>query len=142
MGFGDAEYRRARASLSMGHPLVLGLSGAVEVAGGATWGEVPVQREFLIGGTATLRGFDTNGYVGEAFWRARGELGAGLVAARLIAFADAAWAGPRAAAAFHDPLLAVGVGASLLDGVIRADVAHGLRGGHSWKLHLYLDGLF
>jgi len=34
------------------------------------------------------------------------------------------------------------VGTSLLDGLLRLDLARGVRRGDAWHLHLYLDGLF
>jgi hypothetical protein len=139
---GDASYRRAAATLSLSHPLVLGLAGAAEVGAGAMWGDEPIQRQFFLGGSSTLRGFDTNQIRGPAFWRARAEIASGFVGARIALFSDAAWAGPRDAMVFDDPFVSTGVGASFLDGLVRLDLARGVRRGSDWKLHLYLDGLF
>lgn len=139
---GDASYRRLEAATSLSHPLPLGLAGALAVGAGATWGQEPLQREFFLGGPASLRGFDMNELHGPSFWRATAELATGFAGARIGLFADAGWAGPRADFAFDDPAVAVGVGTSLLDGIFRADLARAVRGESRWKVHLYLDGLF
>ena len=139
---GDAEYRRAAATLSASHPLPFGLAGAVEVGGGALWGDVLLQRTYFLGGAATLRGFDDGDARGPAFWRARSELATGFAGARLALFGDAGWAGPRDAVTFDDPFVSVGVGASLLDGLFRMDLSRAVRRGSSFKVDFYLDGLF
>jgi hemolysin activation/secretion protein len=139
---GDAVYQRLSATLSASHPLPLGLAGAVEVGAGALWGDDPVQRQLFLGGSGSLRGFDTNAFHGQSMWRARAEIASGFAGARLAVFGDAGWTGPRAEFALTDPAASVGIGVSLLDGLLRADLGHGVRRGSQWKLHLYLDGLF
>lgn len=137
----DAEYQRGAVSVSASHPFLFGTSGAVEVGAGSLWGDVLPQRTFVLGGAATLRGFDEDVLRGPSFWRARAELASGFAGARLGVFGDAAWAGPRSEFTLDDPFLAVGIGASLLDGLVRLDLARGVRRGGTWRLHLYLDGL-
>lgn len=137
----DARYRRGAVSLSAAHPLLFGTAGALEVGAGSLWGDVLPQRTFILGGAATLRGFDEDVVRGPTFWRARAELASGFAGARLGVFGDAAWAGPRADFTLADPFVAVGMGGSLLDGLLRLDLARGVRRGGSWRLHLYLDGL-
>lgn len=139
---GDASYRRAAATLSASHPLGGGLAGAVEVGAGALWGDVLVQRSFFLGESGTLRGFPEAWMHGASFWRARAEVASGFAGARLGLFTDAGWAGPRDAFSLDDPSVSVGVGTSLLDGILRFDVARGVRRGNGWRVHLYLDGLF
>lgn len=148
VGRGDAGYQRIAGRGSLGHPLLLGLDGALELEGGAVWGsDIPVQRSYFLGGTETLRGFNANGLLGESFWRARAELASGFPGARAVLFGDAGWIGPRAdfSDRAFDPdriLVSAGVGASLLDGLFRVDLARALRGGSGWKVHAYFDGLF
>jgi len=139
---GDASYRRAAATLSASHPLPGNLAGAVEVGAGALWGDVLTQRSFFLGEAGTLRAFPEAWLHGPSFWRARAEVATGFAGARLGLFSDAGWAGPRDAFALDDPAVSVGVGASLLDGIVRFDVARGVRKGNGWRVHLYLDGLF
>lgn len=138
---GDAAYRRGAVSVSAAHPFLFGTAGAVEVGAGSLWGDVLPQRTFLLGGSATLRGFEDDVVRGPSFWRARGEVASGFAGARIGLFADAAWAGPRNAFTLEDPWVSAGVGTSLLDGLVRFDVARGVRRGGTWKLHLYLDGI-
>lgn len=148
VGRGGADYQRVAARLSASHPLFLGLAGAMEVASGAAWGaELPVQRQYFFGGTERIRGFDSNQFLGEAFWQARAEVGSDFPGARLVLFGDAGWIGDRARFSTdgfdsEEILLSVGVGASLLDGLLRLDVARALQGGSRWKVHGYFDGLF
>jgi hypothetical protein len=126
-----------RATVPIGGPIL-----AFEAGAGTTAGDLPVQSLWFLGGPATLRGYDGGVMRGEAFWRARIELGTAWPAARVTVFNDWGWAGPRADFATGRPLTAVGIGGSLLDGLIRADLARGLRDPTGWRFDLYLDGVF
>ncbi|MCG6957107.1 MAG: BamA/TamA family outer membrane protein [Gemmatimonadetes bacterium] len=139
---GDVAYQRAALSLSVSHPLFFGLAGALEAGAGALWGDEPIQENFFLGGSSTLRGFDAYEVHGASFWRARAELATGFAGARLGVFSDAGWVGPKRSFGLQDPMVSVGVGASLLDGLFRIDVSHAVRRGSRYKLNLYLDGLF
>lgn len=139
---GDISYQRAYATASVTHPLPFQLAGALEVAAGSTWGDGPPQRQFFLGGASTFRGVDSNEISGESFWRARGELGTGFAGARLALFSDLAWTGDRGDFTLDDPYVSVGVGSSLLDGLVRFDLARSIRRHSEWKVYLYLDGLF
>lgn len=133
-------YQRAAASgggvRSLG-PVELGL----EAGAGAGWGALPPQREFYLGGPATVRGIRPASLVGESFWFARGEMARGRPAARLALFGDLGWAGPRTELGSGRPIRTVGVGASLLDGLMRVDLARRLGEDGAWRLHVYLDGV-
>ncbi len=139
---GDWEYNRIHGSVAASHPLPGRLSGAVEAGTGGAWGEVPVQRTFFVGGPGTLRGFRPGDLQGTSFWFARAEVGSRMPAFRVAVFGDAAWAGPREAFGTSGYAASAGVGFSLLDGVLRFDVARAVRGGDDWRVHLYLDALF
>lgn len=52
------------------------------------------------------------------------------------------WAGPRGELRQSRPLAGWGVGASLLDGLIRMDVAWPLRDARGGRFYVYFDGLF
>lgn len=138
---GDYDFARVlatlRSTVSLGGP-VLGL----EVAAGTSTGRVPVQSLWYVGGPATLRGYDGGAMRGEAFWRARTEVGTAWPAARLAVFNDWAWAGPRADFGTGRPLVSFGIGGSVLDGLIRADLTRGLRAPTGWRFDFYLDGTF
>jgi hypothetical protein len=139
---GDAEFQRLAVSLSASHPLPFGLAGAMELGGGTVWGEAPVQSMFFLGGGPTLRGFPSHDVYGPTFWRGRAEVASGFAGARVGLFSDLGWAGEREDLTFNDPYASVGLGASLLDGLLRFDVARAIRRQPRWKVHLYLDGLF
>jgi hypothetical protein len=139
---GDVDFQRVAASISASHPLFFGTAGAVEVGAGTQWGETPLQRQFFLGGGATLRGFESHEIYGPTFWRARAEIATGFAGARVGVFTDLGWTGVREDFTLDDPWASVGVGTSLLDGIVRLDLARAVRRSHRWKLHLYLDGLF
>ncbi|MDP2957808.1 MAG: hypothetical protein Q8N53_15385, partial [Longimicrobiales bacterium] len=56
-------------------------------------------------------------------------------------FGDGGWAGERGAFALDEALTSAGVGLSLVDGLIRADAAWGLRSPRGFRLELVLDGI-
>ncbi len=138
---GDFDFGRGslalRASVPLGKP-VLGL----EAAAGTSTGTLPVQSFWFLGGPATLRGYDGGVLLGEAFWRFRGEVGSSLPLVRAAVFSDWGWAGPRAAFPDGRALVSAGIGASMLDGIIRLDLARGLRSPKGWRFDFYLDGVF
>ena len=142
-GFGGAEYGRIAAGLTAGHPLFGRLAGSVEASGGTTFGDVPTQRLYYLASPRALRGFDPGRVQGNAFWLGRAELALGYPVVRLVAFGDIAWAGDRDRFGRGDHAIAVGGGVSVLDGLLRADLARGVRGPGPlrWQLHLYLDAL-
>ena len=81
--------------------------------------------------------------VGDAFWLTRLELGMGAVFARPVIFGDLGWAGDR-----HRwnegviPVSGAGVGASFMDGLVRMDLAKGIRPRGGVRASLYLDARF
>ncbi len=116
-------------------------SAAVSVAGGSSVGTLPVQSFTELGGAATLRGYAGGAITGPAFWFSRVELARGEPAARLVLFGDAGWAGERARFSRGRALVDAGVGGSFLDGLIRVDLARGLRAPTGWRLVLGFNGL-
>lgn len=149
---GDFEFGRLAGSTAVTLPLAGPYAAALQGAGGTTWGTVPRQRLYYVGGSYSLRGFDPAALAGEAFWLARGEISRAFVssplarasgngAVRLLLLADAAWAGPRAQFGADGYKLGVGGGVSFLDGLLRIDIGRGVRGGDDWRVHLYVDGL-
>jgi hypothetical protein len=58
---------------------------------------------------------------------------------RLSLFGDAGWAGDGADLWDARPLRGVGIGVSLLDNLVRVDLARGLGGG-GYRLHLRMGG--
>ena len=120
-------------------------NGAVSltVAGGSSVGEVPPQRYWFLGGSRTVRGHRPGTEAGDAFWLARAEIAHGLGVVRPVLFGDIGWAGDR-----HDwrspgrPISGAGVGASVLDGLIRFDLSRGIHPDRGWRADMYLQGTF
>lgn len=137
---GDYEYGRGSAALrAIVTPRAL-LAVAVEAAAGVSTGPVPLQGRFYLGGPATLRGYDGAVIAGASYWRGRVEVGNTFPAVRFTAFSDIGWAGPRSAFWRGKPLLGTGVGASLLDGLVRMDLSRAMRSPTGWRFDLYFDG--
>lgn len=149
---GDFDYGRIAVSSALTVPLPGQWTVVGEAATGTVMGSPPIQRLYHLGGPYTLRAFDPGAAPGEAFWNARAELGKGFRVApnrygiggstfRVVAFGDAAWAGARDAFGTDGWLASLGAGFSIMDGLLRFDIAHAVRGGDAWFLHIYSDGL-
>ena len=133
------DYRFVRPAVRLQTSLPLGpLALTTLLAGGSSFGPAPAQRDWLLGGSATLRGYPTGAARGEAFWHGRAELGYGGAALRLSVFGDVGYAGARSDLFDARPLRSAGVGISLLDGLIRLDAARPLDSG-PWRLHAHLE---
>lgn len=138
---GDYRFVRPGASLFTGFPLAGPLLAGVELGAGTSFGEVPLQRLWYLGGPSTLRGVGPRARRGgEAHWRARGEVGAGGPPVRVVGFGEAGWVGGRGDLSLDPNLAALGVGASVLDGILRFDLSRTVRGAGGWQLQLYLGG--
>jgi hypothetical protein len=132
---GDFSFVRPAARARMTAPLGRRLELALNAAGGSGYGDVPPQRLWQIGGAGTLRGFDAAAVRGDTYWRGSAELGFGIPAARLALFSDIGWAGERAGLRSARPLSSIGAGVTILDGLLRWDVARGIQN-RAWRLHL------
>jgi hypothetical protein len=123
-------------------------STAITGAAGSSVGDLPLQRAFYVGGLQTVRGQfakpEGAGRVGDTFWLGRAELGVGrMLAARPALFYDIGWAGARADFSKPGrPLSGAGVGLSLLDGMMRLDVARGIWPEQRWRVDFSLDARF
>jgi hypothetical protein len=137
---GTFGFGRGQVTARLGAPSLGRFALALEAAVGTTTGDVPLQGLWYLGGTTTVRGYEGALLGGESFWRARAEVATPLPAARLVLFSDAGWAGSRGGWELDPPLLSAGVGASVLDGLIRLDVSRALRSPTGWRVDLYLDG--
>ncbi|MBW3630283.1 MAG: hypothetical protein KY464_13420 [Gemmatimonadetes bacterium] len=115
----------------------IGLGLGVTAATGI--GDLPAQRAWQIGGASTVRGHDAAAMRGESLLLGRAELTWGLPVARLSLFGDAGWAGEREAVTGARPLRGIGLGAALLDNLVRLDMARGIGGGGT-RLYLRIGG--
>jgi Omp85 superfamily domain len=138
-------YGRAALDLTASHGIGNG-AAALTLAGGSSVGVLPAQRYWYLGGTQTVRGQRPglgNAVGGNAFWLARSELAYGLNVVRPVVFADLGWAGDRTK--WRDigrPLSGVGAGTSIMDGLIRFDVARGIYPEKQWRVDAYVEGRF
>lgn len=139
---GTFSFAQPRLTLGGAAPLPMNLLGSLEVSGGGTLGEAPLQSWYFLGGGRTVRGYDGNAARGESFWTARGELATSGPGARIVLFSDAGWAGEAETVSADPLLLSVGAGVSFLDGLVRVDVARPLRevpGSGDWRVELQVD---
>ena len=113
-----------------------------EAAAGTTWGDAPLQRSWFLGGGSSLRGYSASVLSGPSFARGRVEVSRLFELGSSILFGDVGWAGDRSDIDRDDILYGVGLGGSLLDGLIRLDFSHGLKGPHKgFRVDLYLDAI-
>jgi hypothetical protein len=138
------DYYRASATLRLAFPL-LGSDWRVglEAGGGTSWGDAPRQRNWFLGGPLSLRGYDASVLSGNSFTRGRIEVAkTHSQAVTVSAFGDAGWAGAREDFDTRDLLYGAGLGFSLMDGLIRMDFSHGLKGPEKrFRFDLYLDAI-
>ena len=114
----------------------------LEAGAGSTWGDAPVQRSWFLGGSGSLRGYSASTLRGPAFARGRVEVSRTFEGGAAVLFGDAGWAGERDDFDHEDVLYGIGVGGSVLDGLVRVDLSHGLRGPKKrFRVDLYLDGI-
>jgi hypothetical protein len=140
---GDFDYVRGAFDATVSHGLSTRFDGALTLSAGTSGGTVPPQRLWYLGGTQTVRGQRVGSAAGDAFWMARAELGTSYVAARPVLFYDLGWAGRRAEWQHPGvPLSGAGVGASIMDGLIRFDLAKGIRPRRGVRADLYLEARF
>lgn len=143
---GDFDFRRGRLQGRVSLPLARSGRLALALGGGATRGDAPPQRRFILGGPFSLRGFAPGVAAGPAFGSVRAEL-IGPVpevvrarGVRLALFADGGWAGDSDAFRWGDAVASWGVGVSILDGILRLDAARSWKGPSGHRVDLYLDG--
>ena len=140
---GTFDYARALFDATLSHGIGSRFDGALTLGAGTTGGSVPTQRLYYLGGSRTVRGQIAGAGVGNSFWLARAELGAATRFVRPTIFGDLGWAGDRDDWAHPGrPLSGVGVGASIMDGLLRVDLARGLYPREKWRMDAYLEARF
>jgi hypothetical protein len=140
---GSFKYGRAMIDATGSRGLFKGVDGALTVGAGSSAGDVPVQRLWYLGGSQTVRGQTAGVQFGDAFWFGRAEFGTSRVGFRPVVFYDIGWAGSRED--FGDsgrPMSGAGVGASIMDGLIRFDVARGIYPEKKIRANLYVEARF
>ena len=143
VGGSTVGYGRAAMDVTVTRGLGRRLSSALTVAGVTSAGELPPQRGWYLGGVSTVRGQAAATAAGNSFWLGRAELALETQGVRTALFGDIGWAGDRASwRAIGQPASGVGVGTSLLDGLVRFDVARGIHPEREWRVNAYLDARF
>jgi hypothetical protein len=136
-------YGRAALDLTGSHGIGDAGAAAITVAAGTSAGILPVQRYWYLGGSQTVRGQRPGREVGDAFWLARAELAQGIGAVRPVVFTDFGWAGDRRNwSKIGLPMSGVGAGMSILDGLVRFDVARGINPERQWRVDTYIEARF
>ena len=138
---GTFEFTQPALTLRASAPMPARLTLGIEGSAGTTFGDVPAQSIWYLGGYTTIRGYDYAVLAGDTYWRSRAELATSFPAFRLALFSDAGWAGGRDDFDVSRPLVSGGAGVSLLDGIVRIDVARALRSPTGWRVHLYTGGI-
>lgn len=114
----------------------------VEAGGGTTWGAAPVQWAWPLGGPRTLRGFVPGTVSGTTFLQGRLELARSWNTLGASLFGDTGWAGERASFDSGDVLSGIGIGVTVLDGLLRIDLARALDGPDpAFRFHVHVDAI-
>ena len=140
---GDFEYGRGLLDLTVSHGMPFGTQLAITGSAGGTAGTAPAQRAFQLGGLHSVRGVAPGTMSGNAYWMGRGELALNRSAVKPVLFGDVGWAGDQKNFATPGrPMSGVGVGASILDGMIRFDIARGLYPTKATRLDISVEARF
>jgi hemolysin activation/secretion protein len=89
----------------------------------------------------TVRGYAANSASGAAAYSVRAAIATHIPLARIVAFSDVGWAGPHGQLLDEEPLLSVGLGISIFDGVLRLDFAQGLTRNGAFRISIATSGL-
>lgn len=138
---GMTDFARGALVGRLAVPLPWDLRLAVEAGGGTTVGTPSIQRLWFVGGPRTLRGYPPRILGGEQMVRGRGEVARRMPFGSLSLFSDYAWAGDGSDFALDDGFYSVGLGLSIVDGLIRLDAGYGLRAPRDLRIDLYLDSM-
>jgi hypothetical protein len=144
---GTKEYGRGALDLSVSHGLFTSMAFSLAGGAGTSVGDLPAQRNFFLGGTSTVRGqalvVDTL-HMGTAFWYGRAELARSRNANRLSVFGDLGWAGNRDGdwGRSRRLLSGVGIGSSVLEGLLRTDLSRGLWPRKGWRFDFSVEAPF
>jgi hemolysin activation/secretion protein len=127
-GLGTFQYGRVAVDATIGHGLGKYLDWQLGAGGGTSFGDLPPQRDWFLGGAWTIRGQQPGTEAGNAYWLGHVELGSSFVAVRPTLFFDIGWAGDRTDwQHIGIPASGVGVGLSFMDGLFRMDLAHAVQ---------------
>ncbi len=142
-GTGTFDYSRGSLQTTLSNGVLHSFDAALTIGGGTSGGQLPIQKQFFLGGVGTVRGQRAGAAIGDAFWMTSLELGTRSVGFRKIVFGDLGWAGSRTNFSHPGrPLSGAGVGASFMDGLVRIDLAKGIYPEKSVRANLYVEARF
>lgn len=142
IGQGREGYGRAAMDVTVSRGLGR-YAASITGGGGASVGDLPVQRLWFLGGSRTVRGQRAGSAAGDAYWLGRAEVGTNFVLARPVVFYDVGWAGDRTAWRNPgQPLSGAGVGVSVMDGLLRFDLSRGIAPRQELRFDMYLEARF
>ncbi len=140
---GTFDYSRGSLQTTLSRGLGSALDGALTLGAGTSGGQLPIQKQFFLGGVQTVRGQKAGAEIGDSFWMTSAEFGTRSAGFRKIVFGDLGWAGDRTNFSHPGrPLSGAGVGASFMDGLIRIDLAKGIYPEKSVRANLYVEARF
>ncbi|HEX4684140.1 MAG TPA: ShlB/FhaC/HecB family hemolysin secretion/activation protein [Gemmatimonadaceae bacterium] len=141
---GDSTYGRGAVDFTVTRGLTRNTAAALTLAGGSSIGQLTPQRRWFLGGAQTIRGQSPDtAQSGSAFWMSRGELALDKQYARVSLFGDVGWVGDRSMwREVGRPLSGTGVGLSMLDGLVRFDVARGIYPRRQTRVSAYVNARF
>jgi hypothetical protein len=139
----DSTYGRGALDISLTKAFG-SVASALTLSGGSSVGTLPSQRRWYLGGAHTIRGQSPDTALsGSAYWMTRAELGRTIYGPRAVVFGDLGWVGDRAHLdQVGRPLSGAGAGLSILDGLIRFDVARGINARKQWRVDVYIEAVF
>ena len=142
-GTGTFDYSRGSLQTTLSRGIGHLLDGALTLGAGTSGGQLPIQKQFFLGGVQTVRGQRAGAQIGDSFWMTSAEIGTRSTGFRKIVFGDLGWAGDRTNFSHPGrPLSGAGVGASIMDGLIRIDLAKGIYPEKSVRANLYVEARF
>ncbi|MEO7458218.1 MAG: hypothetical protein ABIY52_18305 [Gemmatimonadaceae bacterium] len=141
---GDSSaYGRAAVDFTGSHGIGNAGAVALTLAGGTSVGDLTPQRLWYLGGSQSVRGQRPGRAVGDAFWLARAEIAHGVGVVRPVIFSDFGWAGDRRHLdKVGLPLSGAGAGLTIMDGLVRFDVARGINPDRQWRVDTYIEARF
>jgi hypothetical protein len=135
-------YYRAAGDLTVNRGFGPRFAASLTASAGASHG-APVQRQFFLGGAQTVRGQLLGTMRGDAYWMGRAEFSSATGVVKPVIFGDVGWAGPREDWSRPGrPMSGAGIGASVMDGLIRLDLSRGIHPRKGNRLDLYVEARF
>jgi hypothetical protein len=143
--YGDSlgeSYARVAGDLTISRGFGPEFAAALTASAGYST-NAPLQRQFFIGGAQSVRGQLLGTRSGPVYWLGRAEFSRATGVVRPVVFGDVGWAGEWEQRNHPGrPISGAGVGASVMDGLIRMDLSRGIYPRQKMRLDLYVEARF